>query len=237
VELVVTGFYGSGVSLVARHLIRAGLFIGDGLGNAPSRSDEDFCDPEVVTVHAGIMSDNGVDLTIDNFRPLYIHEERWSEMSRVIAQRQSHYSDWGFADPRSCFFLGAWKYLLPDARFIVVYRAPDDWLRCLESFNEVGDGVATWDVYNRHAAAFARANVEDCVVLSFERVSLGYPLIAKLNRRFGTDLAGIPPSEVSDRPESARPKASPEHGPDINERVADTWRSLEELARMTAVDP
>jgi hypothetical protein len=237
VEVIASGFYGSGESLIVQLLSGAGVFMGHDQNDALSSSPffEHPYDPDVVQIHRGILSDNGVDVAMDVTMPLYIRDPRWEELSRFVSQRQSRHAHWGFADPTSCLFLGVWRYLLPGARFIIAYRDPADCLRSLRSPDR-GIGVDTWDTYNRYLVAFARAHVADCLVLPFECLSAGYPLIAAVNRRFGANLPERSISAGSDVADPLQPRSSPEYAAPMAKRVAELWHSLDELAGMTADD-
>jgi hypothetical protein len=256
VELIVTGFHRSGTSMVTQLLHRAGLFVGEDLLDAEdSNPYGHFEDREVLAIHRDILGDSGADWALAATIPFFIREERWAEMASFVARRQSHHKDWGFKDPRTCLFLGAWKYLLPDSRFVLVYRHPSDCARSLRRrqaeeyfsgrgnaashlrfFRELDHAFKMWDVYNRHLIAFARAHVDDCLVLPFERLSDEYPLIRAVNRRFGIELEEVPtvavfdPTVVTDSPH-----ALPVYGGRVRARVAETWRDLEDLGRKTEV--
>jgi FkbM family methyltransferase len=257
VEIVVTGFHRSGTSMVTELLHRAGLFVGDELiDDVRSNQYGHFEDREVFRIHRDILGDNGVDWMLASTLPLHISEERWDEMTTFVAKRQAQHENWGFKDPRSCLFLGAWKYLMPDSRYVIVYRDPADCVRSLERrqageyFDERGNaqshlrffrqpnhGVKMWDVCNRYVIAFARAHLDDCLVLPFERVAAGYPLMHAVNARFGSLLEEIPNEAVFDPTIVARSSSIPVYGAHARARVAETWSSLAGLSKLTEAHP
>ncbi len=92
-------------------------------------------------------------------------------------------TSWGFKDPRVCLFLDAWKYLLPEARVVAVYRNWSDATYSLERrhIEEMTAGVGSVDVherfwtvpdlglrmwieYNRALLRFASAHPDDVVL-------------------------------------------------------------------------
>ena len=255
-ELIVTGFHRSGTSMVTELLHRGGLFVGyDLIGAMPSNPYGHYEDREVLAIHREIMGDNEMNWTIAATLPFYIREERFAEMTSLIARRQAAHLTWGFKDPRACLFLGAWKYLLPDSCFVFVYRDPAACARSLarrqagEYFNRRGNAqghlrffrepdhaLKMWEVHNRHVVDFTRAHVDDCLVVPFERVAAGYPLILAINNRFGARLEDVPTEAVFDAAVvTGSREAMPVYSARVRARLSETWRDLEELARMTEV--
>lgn len=254
-ELIVAGFHRSGASLATQMLHAAGLFVGDKLvGATPSDPCGNYEDREVVSIHRKIMGENGVGWQVDMTQCFYIGPPQWRRMDRFVAKRQSRHRRWGFSDPQVCFFLGAWKFLLPDVRFLIVYRDPG---RCLESlrtsqsdhyfngsgnassylrfFREPDHGLNLWDVHNRAVLAFARQHLDDCLVLPYHHVTDGYPVIPALNAKFRAGLDEIPTGRVVDPPAVLARERQLVHSRLVRERVDRTWRGLEELAAVTEV--
>jgi hypothetical protein len=256
VELIVAGFHRSGTSMVTQLLQASGLFVGEVLVEAlPSNPYGHFEDREVLEIHRGILDDNGVGWQVARSQPLYIDSTRWRQMERFVAARQSSHRQWGFKDPRVCPFLGAWKYLLPDAKILVVFRDPVECVRSLKSrhareyfeqphptsshlnfFHQPDLAFRLWDTHNRALVAFARRHVEDCLVLDYAQIAADYPLTSAINHRLGFTLDEIPVRSVFD-PLAAGRREHPQvvHDPTVVERVRQTWRELEELVALTEV--
>ena len=122
-QLIVAGFHRSGTSATARLLDRAGVHMGDELvGERLSNPFGHYEDVAVVTIHQGLLDDNGRDWQVDRELLPAISETRWAEMQQFIARREAGHPIWGFKDPRVCLLLQAWKHLLPGARVVAVYR-------------------------------------------------------------------------------------------------------------------
>ena len=110
-------------SATAQLLHRAGLFLGDELLEAlPSNPYGHFEDNEVVALHHQILADNDMTWLVDEpFVPV-VDERRWQQMRQLVECRNTEHRLWGFKDPRACLFLALWKYLLPNAKVLLVYR-------------------------------------------------------------------------------------------------------------------
>jgi hypothetical protein len=253
-QLVVAGFHRSGTSMLTQLLVEAGLFVGDDLlGAMPSNPYGHFEDREVLRLHRSILERHGDDWQWDSPFPFYIGPDHWRAMRQLIRRRELAHQNWGFKDPRVCLFLGAWKYLLPDARFVIIYRDPGECVRSLESrqasdyfsgkgsaeahlrfFREPDHGLRLWDTYNRALVAFARHHAEDCLVLPFTALTERYPVVDRVNARFGSSLTPVRAESVFD-PRATSRRRSPQRviDPEVGSRVRETWSDLTELTRMT----
>ena len=253
-QLVVTGFHRSRTSLVTALLHRAGLFVGDDLlGAMPSNLYGHFEDREVLELHREILADHGDGWQVDRPTTLAVSPEQWRRMRELVQARTARHRYWGFKEPRVCLLLGAWHYLMPDAKFLIVYRDPAECVRSLQArqgldylrrqgpveqhrrfFSEPDHGLRVWDTYNRAVVAFARAHLESCLVLPSEALSEGFPLVARVNERFGSDLDEVSTSAVFDaRVTGTDTRELPVHDEQVAARVARTWNDLEELAMAT----
>jgi hypothetical protein len=254
VQLIVVGFHRSGTSLMTQLLHRAGLFIGDDLlGAMPSNRFGHFEDREVLELHREILDDNGQGWQVDRPTLLAISAEHWDRMRQFTQKREAAHRLWGFKDPRVSLFLGAWKYLLPQARFVMVYRDPADCVYSLESrhasellagtgpeeshrrfFTEPDHGLRLWETYNRQVVGFARAHREHCLVVPFTALTGGAPLVRMTNERFGVGLDEIPTSTVVEL--DVPTQRVPEQrvlSTVVGERVRRLWADLEALSAAT----
>lgn len=253
-QLVVVGFHRSGTSLLTQLLHTSGLFVGDVLlGARPSNPYGHFEDREVLDLHQEILDDHGVSWHVDDSMLFTLSARQWQRMADLVGRRDAQHATWGFKEPRSCFFLGAWKYLMPDSKYVVVYRDPADTVQSLETrqgaefhaqvgpvdlhrrfFTEPDHGLKMWLAYNRAIVAFARAHVDDCLVLPVTRLYEGFPVVREVNRRLGLDLAETPTEAVFDaRVTSGRDQPQWVHTDGLAEEIAATWNDLLELTDAT----
>lgn len=253
-QLLVAGFHRSGTSLTAQILHHCGLFLGERLMGAHSTNPHGhFEDEEIVELHDEILADNGLTWQVTGPPPPVVDESRRSQMREIIQRRQAGHEVWGFKDPRVCLFLNTWKELLPEARVLVVYRSFVEVISSLHKrhtdgilqqrgrqdlhrrFWEERDlALRMWLTHNRALLGFARAYREDVMVVSFEMLRQGFPLIGALNERWSIGLSESPEADLFDP--SLAPRADIRH-PVSNEEIIgealDTWEALERLSRQT----
>lgn len=253
-QLIIAGFHRSGTSLLTQLLHSAGLFVGDELlGAAPSNPYGHYEDAEVLKLHRAILERHGDEWQWDSAFPFYIGPDHWERMRAFAQKRNLAHRTWGFKDPRVCLFIGQWKYLLPDAKVVVVYRDPGECVRSMEVrqatalikgegptrrhrrfFTEPDHGLRLWDTYNRALISFVRRYEEDCLVMPFTRLTENYPVIQEINARLGGDLDPVPTESVFD-PSVTSLREAPQRvfDAEVKRRVEETWATLDDLAVRT----
>lgn len=253
-QLIVVGFHRSGTSLLTQLLHAAGLFVGDELlGAMPSNPYGHFEDVEILELHRLIMEDHGVGWQVDRPQLFTLSSGQWQRMEDIAARRNVAHKLWGFKEPRACLFLAQWKYILPDARFLIVYRDPGECVRSMESrqskdyflkagnadahlrfFREPDHGFRVWDTYNRAVVAFAQSHLDDCLAIPYTHLADGVPVIDLVNKRLGTNLKPTPPEAVYDAGVvGTRQFAQPILSAQVHRRVSETWSELTQLNRLT----
>lgn len=253
-ELIVVGFHRSGTSLLTQLLHASGLFVGERLlGAQPSNPYGHFEDMEAMELHQDIMRAAGLDWQVDHQHMFFLDRRHWAAMETIAEKRTVGSRRWGFKDPRVCFFLGQWKHVLPTAKFVMVYRDPAECARSLHArhsagyldksgpaaehlrfFRQPDHALRMWDAHNRMMLAFARHHLDDCMVIPTTYLHDGYPVVARINQRFGFDLDEVPTSAVFDASATTR-RTSPHwvHDQEVYTRVTKTWEELERLTRLT----
>jgi len=161
--LIITGMHRSGTSLVASLFERAGIYLGARL-LAPQADNPFgfFEDVEFVSFHEAALRARGQNILVPRafiLTPDAIEEQRAREL---IAARAA-YALWGWKDPRTSLALDFWNALIPDARFLFVYRHPFDVILSLARRDEVVgfdffNALDAWRAYNEPILKFARAH-------------------------------------------------------------------------------
>jgi hypothetical protein len=214
--LIVAGFHRSGTSAAARLLHHAGAHMGDDLvGERLSNPFGHYEDVAVVRLHDALLADNGRTWQVDREMLPAVSAARWQELGAFAAGRERGHPLWGFKDPRACLFLQVWKHLLPDARVVVVFRHYAEAVASLHRrearltlsgaepaalhrrFWEVpGLALRMWLVHNRALVDFAGAHRGDVLVVSFDALRAGMPLVAAAEARWGLGLRPVPTFEA-----------------------------------------
>ncbi len=209
--IVVAGMHRSGTSLVASWIEALGIDVGPALLAADSANPRGyFEDRDFVELHQRMLWDatpaddgghrdwgwteHGVldRAAIARHRP---------DAERLVEQRRARAKAWGWKDPRTSLLLDFWHELLPEARYVFVYRRPWDVADSMERLGaEVFIGrpdyaFSIWNAYNRALLAFQDAHPDRCLLLSVHALaaapsatvsalaeSLGAPRAAAMER-------------------------------------------------------
>lgn len=207
-ELIIAGFHRSGTSFTTQMLNQAGMFVGsDLMGVDRSNPYGHFEDREVVGLHDEILRSNGKTWQIDGPLIPAVTGQQWDELQRIVSTRRQLNLFWGFKDPRVCHFLGLWKHVMPEAKVLAVYRHYGACVRSLHRrhgeqlyrkkgppevhrrfFEEPDLGLRMWLHHNKALVREAKRRPEHTMVVSFERLAEGFPLVSRLTERWGLPL-------------------------------------------------
>ncbi|MBI4673968.1 MAG: sulfotransferase [Chloroflexi bacterium] len=170
--LVITGMHRSGTSLVASLFHKAGVHLGAQLlapqqGNNPLGFFEDV---EFIQFHTDALQARGQEILVTRDFSFHATDAETQRARAIIAARAA-YPLWGWKDPRTTLCLDFWRALLPDARYLFVYRHPLDVLLSLARRSQVVGfdfyaGLEAWYAYNRALLVFAQQYPEITVVSS-----------------------------------------------------------------------
>lgn len=195
--LVVLGMHRSGTSLATSLLQSAGLRIGERLmeGNSSNPKGHfenlDFYEFHQRVLQSQNISPEGWTLQKEiEVEDLYIDEAH-----RLIETNRSE-PVWGWKDPRTVLFLEFWAALLPQAKFVIVYRSP--W-EVVDSLYRRGDelfrqqpnlALKFWLHYNRKILSFHQAQPERCLLANIDVLVCDTSAwVAAINQQFQVSLA------------------------------------------------
>ena len=146
----------SGSSLTASLLQSAGLHIGRQLlGSDSVNIKGHFENIDFYEFHKAVLRSQAI---IDHGWTLQEKinvEDRFVEQAKEIVAKNSLSSVWGWKEPRTTLFLDFWSELLPEAKFLLIYRSP--W-EVVDSLYRRGDhtfqdqpefALKVWYHYNR----------------------------------------------------------------------------------------
>lgn len=196
--LIITGMHRSGTSLVASLLQRFGVDIGENLlGPGEGNPRGHFEDLDFVRFHEDWLHRSGQRMLLQNdFRPRVSSEER-DRARRLIDSRQGQ-GLWGFKDPRTSLFLPFWHELLPEARYLLVFRHPIDVVLSLlrrgsdyEALVDPAAGLRSWAVHNRCILEFYRQHSEHCFLVEIDSLTRNIDRFSsELSRKLGLEIDG-----------------------------------------------
>jgi len=175
--IIITGMHRSGTSLITSLLQSAGIDIGDRLmgvntGNAKGH----FEDLDFVEFHQNVLQSQGISVAgWTESDSIKVQPQYLASAQDLVDARESK-SIWGWKDPRTTLFLDFWSGLIPQAKYIFVYRSP--W-EVVDSLFRRGDvifrtnpnfAVEQWCHYNRQLLDFYQRNQEECLLLDIASI-------------------------------------------------------------------
>lgn len=176
--LIITGMHRSGTSLVTAWLQSAGLDIGKNLleGNY-SNVKGFFENTDFLEFHRRILLAVGQEATgWTTEKKIVVPDEYIRQALQLIEDNASTTKAWGWKEPRTSLFLNFWSNLLPDAKFLFIYRAP--WEVC-DSLYRRGDklfykspelALEIWANYNQNILDFYSQNSDKCLLVNLNSI-------------------------------------------------------------------
>jgi len=201
--VIITGMHRSGTSLLASMLQRSGLHLGDRLLRpGPSNRRGYFEDLDFLEFHDDVLASLGTTFYLEVEPQGDIAPHHRERAEKLIAARAAQPA-WGWKDPRTVFFLDLWHEIVPDARFIFVYRRPAEVVDSLRrrrdiQFQRRYPGAARlerigvprfrarlalrlWRLYNDRITSFVDRHADRCRVLRVDALARTVtPLVEEL---------------------------------------------------------
>lgn len=199
--LVITGMHRSGTSLTASLLQSAGLDLGERL-EGPGRGNckGHFEDLDFVEFHQAVLRSQGISSEGWTLAPsIRVQEQYVGQARELVRARHLTQSPWGWKDPRTTLFLDFWADMLPEARFVLVYRSP--W-EVVDSLYRRGDSIfltnpsfalGVWLNYNRAILDFQARATNRCLLVGIhDLVANPKGFLAALAERYAMTLGPAP---------------------------------------------
>ncbi len=176
--LIITGMHRSGTSLTASLLQSAGLDIGDRLmGGSHGNVKGHFEDKDFVGFHERVLRSQGISPEGWTLNKGIQVQEQYLNQAKSLIQTRSAKKKWGWKDPRTTLFLDFWAELIPQAKFLFVYRLPWEVIDSLYRrgdqvfFNNPNFALDVWINYNRAIADFIERFSEKCILLNIDSIT------------------------------------------------------------------
>lgn len=214
--LIITGMHRSGTSLMASFIQNLGIDLGHNLLEADTFNPKGyFEDVEFVEFQRSILQacchreeagwqDWGwtESETIDRAK---LTDYQGIAQELIDRRQQEEQNLWGWKDPRTTLLLDFWDELLPQARYLFVYRYPWDVvdsmvrLQSLAFHERSHYALKIWAFYNRHLLEFYDRHHDRCLLVSINSI-LDNPnlLIEQLQTKFNLSLANPDPENLKE---------------------------------------
>ena len=211
---IITGMHRSGTSLTASIMQSAGVNIGRRLMEATEFNAKGYFEnPDFFEFH------------LDAFRALGVNIDGWTleenlqinppliDRAKYIVEQNRLSSVWGWQEPRTSLFLDFWAKLLPEAKFLLIYRSP--W-EVADSLYRRGDemfqsqpelAIKYWQHYNQKILNFYNREQHRCLLTNLKTiVQYQNAYIDTINHKFNVDLS--PPAPTAYDPSLLRTEIS-----------------------------
>ncbi|MCU0526823.1 MAG: sulfotransferase, partial [Elainella sp. Prado103] len=168
--LIITGMHRSGTSLTSALLQSAGLDIGKDLLESNPWNPKGFFENvnflnfhEAALQSLGFCREGWIKETIDSLPEYFVDQAK-----TLVQNNASTTQPWGWKEPRTTLFLKFWASLLPEAKYLLIYRSP--W-EVLDSLYRRGDlifehnpefALKVWMAYNQAILEHYRNVPEKC---------------------------------------------------------------------------
>ena len=176
--LIITGMHRSGTSLTSSLLQSAGLNIGKNLLPANEFNPKGYFEnTEFLNFHESLLYSLGIDKigwTTNN--NISVPEYYIDQARKLIEENQCFSQPWGWKEPRTTLFLDFWSNLLPEAKFLFIYRSP--W-EVLDSLYRRTDDIFTnnpeyalevWKFYNQKIMDFYHDQPDKCLIVHINSI-------------------------------------------------------------------
>ena len=194
--IIVTGMHRSGTSLTASLLQSAGINFGDRLmGEDRGNAKGHFEDLDFVEFHQNVLQSQGISVAGWTEQNKIKVQQQYLAPAKALISARGDRSIWGWKDPRTTLFLDFWSRLIPDAKYLFVYRSP--W-EVIDSLFRRGDvifrtnpnfAVAQWCNYNQAVLDFFQRYPEQSLLVDIDSIiQSGDRLIDLINQKFGLKL-------------------------------------------------
>ena len=239
---IITGMHRSGTSLTASLFQSVGVNIGEKLVGAEYGNIRGhFEDIEFVELHKGILRSQGIDDLGSNVetQEIPVKKQHLKAAKRLVKKNQETDQNWGWKDPRTTLFLSFWLKLLPEAKFIFVYRSPWEVVDSLyrratdkKLLEQPEIAVKMWLDYNQRILDFYQQVPQQCLIANVSSIGK-HPdnLLQAIREKFAIDLGEPPPGNfeasllLNDIIKTSRPNLIEKHFPETLE----VYQQLEKI--------
>ncbi|MDC0837004.1 chromosome partitioning protein ParA [Limnoraphis robusta] len=204
--LIMTGMHRSGTSLTASLLQSAGLHVGRRLMQGTEFNPKGYFENiDFFEFHLDLLRSQGVNIDGWTLQENLDVPDEFIDKANAIVDKNSLSHIWGWKEPRTTLFLDFWAQLLPDAKFLLIYRSPWD---VIDSLYRRGDeifrnqpelAVKYWIFYNQKVLDFYNKYGDKCLLANIETiVKYQDKYVAEISQKFGINLTNPSPAVYDD---------------------------------------
>lgn len=199
---IIAGMHRSGTSLAASILQSAGVHIGRPLMEATEfNAKGHFENLDFFEFHLDVFRSLGVNIDGWTLQENLQIDEPLIDRAKQLIEQNSLSSIWGWKEPRTTLFLDFWAKLLPEARFLLIYRSP--W-EVADSLYRRGDkmfqsqpelAIKYWQHYNQKILDFYNQEQHRCLLTNLKTiVQYQTAYIDTINHKFNVNLSHPAPT-------------------------------------------
>jgi len=238
-----TGMHRSGTSLMGNFLHHCGISMGKELiGAARGNRFGHFEDAEFVSFHSELLNRRRCHMYTPA-RNLEFTEQEARQALALVEQRRTEFKHWGWKDPRTTLFLHSWQRILPEARYILLYRSPysviDSLLRrATDRRLKLAPWIAAsaWIRYNEEILSFYKAHKSHTLLININDFNRDHVSSVRLLEDWLGVKLPVPyttiyhPSELKSKPTDRKRLTVRLIGKVYGERMDEIYQTLESLA-------
>ncbi|SKB15799.1 Chromosome segregation ATPase-like protein [Planktothrix sp. PCC 11201] len=199
---IITGMHRSGTSLAASILQSAGVHIGRNLLGADHVNIKShFENIDFSQFHINILDSQGVSGAGWTLQDNLEIKGEFVDRAKQLIEQNALSSIWGWKEPRTTLFLEFWAKLLPEAKFLLIYRSP--W-EVADSLYRRGDemfqsqpelAIKYWQHYNQKILDFYNQEQHRCLLTNLKTiVQYQAAYIDTINHKFNVNLSHPAPT-------------------------------------------
>ena len=194
--LIISSMHRSGSSLTASILRSLGLHIGQRLIEKTEYNTKEYLENlDFYEFHKQVLQSQGLNEDGWTLQEKIDIGENFKEKAKEIIAKNSISGNWGWKEPRTTLFLDFWSHLLPNAKFILIYRSPWEVVDSLytqqdEIFQAQPElAVTLWLHYNQKIIDFYNYAANRCLLINIQTIISNQEVfIDQINQKFKTNF-------------------------------------------------
>ncbi len=194
---IITGMHRSGTSLTASILQSAGVHIGRRLMDSTEFNQKGYFENlDFFEFHLDAFRSLSVNIDGWTLQDNLEIEDQFVDRAKELIEKNSLSSIWGWKEPRTTLFLEFWAKLLPEAKFLLVYRSPwevaDSLYRRQDEIFQAQPELAIkyWQHYNQKILNFYNQEQHRCLLTNLHTIIQNQTAyIDTINQKFNVNLS------------------------------------------------